>query len=92
MTNNAIRGNIGIKEVITVKLKRPMTRRSLAKKLKTTENSLRYHEESGRFKPIKKTDEIGRPLVIYSDEEIRKAFEYYSTRNFNYKTEAGQLR
>ena len=72
-----------------MKLKGPITRRSLAIKLKTTLNSLRHHEESGRFSPTKKTDEVGRPLVMYDDEEIRRVIEYYSTRDFKYKTDTG---
>lgn len=75
-----------------MKLKRPLARQTLARQLNVTVETLRYQERAGRFKPTKKTDEVGRPLVMYSDEEIRKAIEYYNTRDFKYKTDAAHVR
>lgn len=78
--------------MVALKLKRPIARRALARELKVSVETLRHHEENGTFKPIKKTDEAGRPLVMYSKAEARKASEFYHERNVEYITTDAQLK
>lgn len=70
-----------------MKLKGIVSRRALAKQLNISVDTLRYQERIGTFKPIKKVDVTGRPLISYSDAEVRKAFEFYHKKNFDYVTE-----
>ena len=70
-----------------MKLKGPLARQTLAKKLGVSVNTLRHQEGAGRFNPTKKKDETGRPIVMYPDAEIKKAFEFYHKKDFNYSTE-----
>lgn len=70
-----------------MKLKGTVSRRALAKQLNVSVNTLKYQEKIGRFKPIRKADVTGKPLMSYPVGEVKKAFEFYHEKDFDYVTE-----
>lgn len=75
-----------------MKLKGPLARQTLAKKLGVKLEALRYQERVGGFSPIQKNDETGRPIVMYPDSEIKKVFEFFQARDMINKTDAAHVR
>lgn len=67
-----------------MKTKNAIPRLVLARKLGVSIDTLRYQERIGRFNPIRKTDEVGRPLIMYTSKEVEKAIKFYGDSKDKY--------